>query len=126
MAIILVISSIVGSGIFKKAAPMAEYLHEPWLVILAWLLSGMIVMFGILSIAELSALFPTSGGPFFWLEKMYGRLISFLYGWSCFTVIQTAAIASDRKSTRLNSSHVKISYAVFCLKKNSIRRLRYL
>ena len=94
MAIILVISSIVGSGIFKKAAPMAEYLHEPWLVILAWLLSGMIVMFGILSIAELSALFPTSGGPFFWLEKMYGRLISFLYGWSCFTVIQTAAIAS--------------------------------
>src|SRR5690606_40049609 len=28
-----------------------------------------------------------------------------------------AAISVDRKSTRLNSSHVKISYAVFCLKK---------
>src|SRR5690606_4869450 len=28
-----------------------------------------------------------------------------------------AAISKDRKSTRLNSSHVKISYAVFCLKK---------
>src|SRR5690606_7127173 len=28
--------------------------------------------------------------------------------------------AVDRKSTRLNSSHVKISYAVFCLKKQSI------
>src|SRR5690606_40909382 len=28
-----------------------------------------------------------------------------------------AAVALDRKSTRLNSSHVKISYAVFCLKK---------
>src|SRR5690606_40254227 len=27
------------------------------------------------------------------------------------------ALAEDRKSTRLNSSHVKISYAVFCLKK---------
>src|SRR5690606_41125113 len=27
--------------------------------------------------------------------------------------------AQDRKSTRLNSSHVKISYAVFCLKKKS-------
>src|SRR5690606_42015524 len=27
--------------------------------------------------------------------------------------------AADRKSTRLNSSHVKISYAVFCLKKKS-------
>src|SRR5690606_14250703 len=28
----------------------------------------------------------------------------------------------DRKSTRLNSSHVKISYAVFCLKKKNIKR----
>src|SRR5690606_40737542 len=29
----------------------------------------------------------------------------------------TRGLALDRKSTRLNSSHVKISYAVFCLKK---------
>src|SRR5690606_37279581 len=40
------------------------------------------------------------------------------------------AFASDRKSTRLNSSHVKISYAVFCLKKkktqNEIIHLLYL
>src|SRR5690606_39772286 len=28
--------------------------------------------------------------------------------------------AADRKSTRLNSSHVKISYAVFCLKKKKV------
>src|SRR5690625_7074539 len=32
---------------------------------------------------------------------------------------RTARLASDRKSTRLNSSHVAISYAVFCLKKNT-------
>src|SRR3712207_8644015 len=30
---------------------------------------------------------------------------------------RTAAVGSDRKSTRLNSSHANISYAVFCLKK---------
>jgi len=94
MAIIIVISAIVGSGVFKKAAPMAELLHTPGLVVVAWLLAGIIILFGILSIAELSALFPSSGGPFLWLEKMYGRQLSFFYGWSCFTVIQTAAIAS--------------------------------
>src|SRR5436309_6314250 len=33
-----------------------------------------------------------------------------------------AAVLGDRKSTRLNSSHVKISYAVFCLKKKIILR----
>src|ERR1039457_6686496 len=30
----------------------------------------------------------------------------------------------DRKSTRLNSSHLVISYAVFCLKKNKIPKIR--
>ncbi|MBL7705514.1 MAG: amino acid permease [Taibaiella sp.] len=94
MAIIIVISAIVGSGVFKKAAPMAALLHTPGLVVLAWLLAGIIILFGILSIAELSALFPSSGGPFLWLEKIYGKPLSFFYGWSCFTVIQTAAIAS--------------------------------
>lgn len=94
MAIVIVISSIIGSGVFKKAAPMAEILHAPWLVILAWLLAGIIVLFGVFCIAELSTLFPDSGGPFSWLEKIYGKLVSFLYGWSCFTVIQTAAISS--------------------------------
>src|SRR5690349_23407811 len=36
---------------------------------------------------------------------------------SCATSISTAHSSRDRKSTRLNSSHVEISYAVFCLKK---------
>ena len=94
MAIIIVMSSIIGSGVFKKVAPMSELLHSPWLVLLAWLLAGIIVLFGVLSIAELAVLFPHSGGPFRWLQKIYGETIAFLYGWSCFTVIQTAAISS--------------------------------
>ncbi len=94
MAIIIVMSAIIGSGVFKKAAPMAEMLHTPWLVLLAWLLAGIIVLFGVFCIAELGAMFPESGGPFVWLEKVYGKLVSFLYGWACFTVIQTAAISS--------------------------------
>src|SRR5207302_10884665 len=41
-----------------------------------------------------------------------------------YTALQVAAqaIARDRKSTRLNSSHVKISYAVFCLKKKKHKK----
>ncbi|AYD48545.1 APC family permease [Arachidicoccus soli] len=94
MAIIIVLSAIIGSGVFKKVAPMSEDLHSPALVILAWLLAGIIILFGVLSVAELGTMFPHSGGPFSWLEKIYGNAISFLYGWSCFTVVQTAAIAS--------------------------------
>src|SRR6202171_2229178 len=36
-----------------------------------------------------------------------------------------AMTASDRKSTRLNSSHLAISYAVFCLKKNTDIVIRF-
>src|SRR2546429_6991476 len=35
-------------------------------------------------------------------------------------------VAGDRKSTRLNSSHGYISYAVFCLKKKKKKRIRHL
>lgn len=94
MAIIIVMSAIIGSGVFKKVAPMADLLHAPWLVVLAWLMAGIIIMCGVLSIAELGAMFPHSGGAYSWLEKIYGKKLGFLYGWACFTVIQTAAISS--------------------------------
>src|SRR5699024_12640440 len=38
-------------------------------------------------------------------------------GWNIVTSYLKSAAVKDRKSTRLNSSHVSISYAVFCLKK---------
>ncbi|MGY3052867.1 APA family basic amino acid/polyamine antiporter [Pedobacter sp. UYEF25] len=94
MAIIMVMSAIIGTGVFKKVAPMAEGLLSPGLVMLVWALAGVVILCGILSIGELGAMFPESGGAFYWLEKTYGKLVAFLYGWSCFTVIQTAAIAS--------------------------------
>lgn len=94
MAIVLVVSNIIGSGVFKKVAPMSAGLLSPNLVILAWVLAGIVTLFGVLTIAEAGTMFPHAGGAYSWLEKMYGKTISFFYGWSCFTVIQTAAISS--------------------------------
>lgn len=94
MATIIVMSSIIGSGVFKKVAPMAEALGSPVLVILAWVLAGLLILCAVLSIAELAAMYPHAGGAFTWLERAYGRMTAFLYGWSCFTVIQSAAISS--------------------------------
>src|SRR2546430_17279135 len=38
------------------------------------------------------------------------------------SLVQVTGAGRDRKSTRLNSSHSQISYAVFCLKKKTLRR----
>src|SRR5207253_10425051 len=49
---------------------------------------------------------------------------AFNYVYGAENRIITAGSVRDRKSTRLNSSHVAISYAVFCLKKKNTRRIR--
>ena len=41
---------------------------------------------------------------------------------SCVDVVERQDLSLDRKSTRLNSSHANISYAVFCLKKKNKKR----
>ncbi len=91
--IIIVISNIVGSGIFKKIAPMAAELHSSEWILLVWLAAGLITLFGALSNAEVAGLLADTGGEFVYLRTIYGRFFSFLYGWSLFTVIQTAAIS---------------------------------
>jgi APA family basic amino acid/polyamine antiporter len=91
--IIIVISNMMGSGVFKKIAPMAAELHSPNWILLVWLAAGIITLFGALSNGEVAGLLADTGGEFVYLRTIYGRFFSFLYGWSLFTVIQTAAIS---------------------------------
>jgi len=93
-ATFLVVSVIIGSGVFKKIAPMAQELGAPWLVIVCWILAGIISLAGALSTAEMVSMFPNSGGEYFYFQKVYGKFFSFLYGWSSFIVIKTAAISA--------------------------------
>lgn len=93
-AIILVVSVIVGSGVFKKIAPMASELGSPLLIILCWVLAGLISLAGALSTAEMASMYPDSGGEYNYFQKIYGRFFAFLYGWGNFTVVKTASIAA--------------------------------
>lgn len=93
-ATFLVVSVIIGSGVFKKIAPMAQELGSPWWVVFCWVLAGLISLAGALSTAEMVSMFPNSGGEYYYFQKVYGRFFAFLYGWSSFTVIKTAAISA--------------------------------
>ncbi|MFI5171098.1 MAG: APC family permease [Chitinophagales bacterium] len=93
-AILLVISSMIGSGVFKKIAPMSTTLMDNNLILLAWVLAGIISMFGVLSYSGLASLTEEGGGQFEYFRIIYGRFFAFLFGWTCFTVIQSASIAS--------------------------------
>ena len=92
--IVVVIGNIIGSGVYKKIAPMAAELHSSGWVLIAWIVGGLITLFGALSNAEVAGILADTGGDFVYYKKIYNRFFAFIYGWSLFAVIQTAAISS--------------------------------
>lgn len=92
--IVFVIANIIGSGVYKKIAPMAAELHSSVWILAAWIVGGIITLFGALSNAEVAGLLADTGGDFVYFKKIYNRFFAFIYGWSLFTVIQTATISS--------------------------------
>jgi basic amino acid/polyamine antiporter, APA family len=92
--VIFVVANIIGSGVYKKIAPMAAELNSSVWILVAWIVGGIITLFGALSNAEVAGLLADTGGEFIYLKKIYNRFFSFMYGWSLFTVIQTATISS--------------------------------
>ena len=93
-SIFLVISLILGSGVFKKVAMMSATLQSPLLVLLCWILAGIISLAGALCTAEMVGMFPNSGGEYYYFQKVYNRFFAFIYGWANFVVLKTAAIAA--------------------------------
>jgi APA family basic amino acid/polyamine antiporter len=91
---VLTVSSVIGSGIYKKVAPMSAELLSPSLVLLCWILAGVISLFGALSNAEVAGLLADSGGEYAYYKKIYNRFFAFLFGWANFTVIRSASVAS--------------------------------
>jgi APA family basic amino acid/polyamine antiporter len=93
-AVMVVISAMIGSGVFKKISSMsADLQHSGW-VIAAWTAAGLITLMGSLSNAEVAGMIAKPGGQYVYFRTMYGRLFAFLFGWASFSVIQTATAAS--------------------------------
>jgi APA family basic amino acid/polyamine antiporter len=90
----LVIGTVIGTGIFLKAAPMTQLLEKPSLVLLAWLAAGILSLAGALSYAELGALLPKAGGDYVYLREAYGDLPAFLTGWTSVAIIASGAYAA--------------------------------
>lgn len=93
-AMAIVVGGVIGSGIFMKPALMAGQLEHPLLLLSVWVVAGFITLFGALSNAEVSAMFPETGGQYIFFQKMYGPGFAFVYGWAAFAVFNTAGNAS--------------------------------
>lgn len=93
-AVMIVAGTMIGSGIFIVSSDIARQVGSPGLLLVVWLLSGIITLIGATSYAELAAMMPKAGGQYIYLREAYNPLVSFLYGWTLFGVIQTGTIAA--------------------------------
>src|SRR5512138_2908031 len=90
----IVVGTIIGSGIFLVPAEMMQAVGSAKLVYLAWIVGGVLSLFGALTYAELGAMKPQAGGEYVYVRDAYGPLAGFLYGWAWFTIGKPASIAS--------------------------------
>src|SRR5262249_18461178 len=90
----LVIGTMIGSGIFVTSADIARDVGSSGWLLVVWALAGVMTIIGALSYAELAAMMPPAGGQYVYLREAYSPLWGFLYGWTCFLVIQTGSIAA--------------------------------
>src|SRR5262250_2708955 len=90
----LVIGSMIGSGIFIVSAEIGREVGSPALLIGAWAVTGFMTIAAALSYGELAAMMPRAGGQYVYLREALGPLWGFLYGWTLFLVIQTGTIAA--------------------------------
>ncbi|HKE57152.1 MAG TPA: amino acid permease [Pyrinomonadaceae bacterium] len=93
-ATMIVVGSMIGSGIFITSAESARLVGAPGWLLVAWALAGVLTITGALCCAELAAMWPRAGGQYVFLREAYGPSIGFLFGWALFLVIQTGTIAA--------------------------------
>lgn len=93
-SVMIVAGIMVGSGIFIVSAEISRQVGSAGWLLVTWIITGVLTVFGALSYGELAAMMPTAGGMYIYLREAFSPLLGFLYGWTLLTVIQTGTIAA--------------------------------
>ena len=93
-ATMIVVGSMIGSGIFLVSADSSKLVGSPGWLLVAWAIAGVLTITGALSCAELAAMMPRAGGQYVFLREAYGPSFGFLFGWALFLVVQSGTIAA--------------------------------
>jgi len=123
--IAIIVGLVIGAGIFRFPPLVAANSPDEAAFYLLWIVGGAISLVGALCYAELATAYPSAGGDYHFIQRAFGRTLSFLFGWARLAVITTGAIAllgytfGDYASTLLrlgpNSAAIYAALAVLAL-----------
>jgi basic amino acid/polyamine antiporter, APA family len=91
----IVVSNVIGGGIFFVPVIVAQLVPDARSFLLIWLVGGALSLAGAMAYAELAALRPKAGGEYVYLREAYGPLAGFLTGWTSFVAGFSGAIAAS-------------------------------
>jgi APA family basic amino acid/polyamine antiporter len=107
-AMMVIVGSIIGSGIFLKPGVAAAELPSVGLIFLVWIAVGIVSLCGCLALAELAAMLPHAGGPYVYLREAYGRMPAFLWGWTEFWIVRTGSIGALAVATAVYLNQIVV------------------
>src|SRR5579863_5038295 len=90
----LVVSSMIGVGIFSTTGFLAGDLGAPDLVLWIWVFGAVTALLGAICYSELGINLPSSGGEYVYLTRAYGPTWGFMSGWVSFFAGFSAPIAA--------------------------------
>lgn len=93
-AMALVVGMVIGSGIFMKPGKVLAAAGDSTFGLLAWLIGGVITVTAGLTVAELGAQMPKTGGLYAYLDEVYGKFWAYLFGWVQTVIYGPATIAA--------------------------------
>jgi amino acid transporter len=90
----VLVGSVIGSGIFRVPSAIAAEVGSVGAVMLIWIAGALVALFGALTLAELAAIYPRTGGIYVFLKETYGPVPAFLFGWTELLVIRPSALGA--------------------------------
>ncbi|MGC2323637.1 MAG: amino acid permease [Terriglobales bacterium] len=90
----LVVSNVIGVGIFTTPAVIAALVPGPGSMLALWLVGGILAFAGAVTYGELAKLCPRAGGEYNYLSHAFGPLAGFLSGWTSLIAGFSGAIAA--------------------------------
>ena len=85
-ATFVVVAGMVGAGVLTTSGYTVFFVGSNQWMLLLWILGGITAVCGALTLAELSAALPKTGGDYVYLYEAYGPLPAFLSGWVSFLI----------------------------------------
>ena len=92
-ATMIMVGIVIGSGIYLSTGIIAASIPSAGLILLAWVVGGLLTLAGAFTYAELGAAMPEAGGQYVYINKAYGELAAFLFGWIFFFAYMTGGMA---------------------------------